>query len=200
MTVTHDRHGLRLKLYRSPHGGLTADPEQASLFQRAADWTSAAMGRPANIVIWLAAVVAWTVTFAIGGAHISSGDWLPAWFTSQGFNFPLNLVTTVAELFIGFLVAAASNRSERNLEATLARIEQLEHSVDDQAKTSLALLQSNTNVITQLPQVQTAADTILSRLDQVTAELSAIRAAVAPAVPGPANGADTGGAAQERRL
>ena len=59
-------------------------------------------------------------------------------------------------------------------------------------------LQSNTNVITQLPQVQTAADTILSRLDQVTAELSAIRAAVAPAVPGPANGADTGGAAQER--
>jgi ABC-type transporter Mla subunit MlaD len=103
----------------------------------------------------------------------------------------------VAELFIGFLVAAASNRSERNLEATLARIEQLEHSVDDQAKTSLALLQSNTNVITQLPQVQTAADTILSRLEQVTAELSAIRAAVAPAVPSPANGADTGGAAQE---
>jgi hypothetical protein len=151
MTVTHDRHGLRLKLYRSPHGG----------------------------------------------AHISSGGWLPAWFTSQGFNFPLNLVTTVAELFIGFLVAAASNRSERNLEATLARIEQLEHSVDDQAKTSLALLQSNTNVITQLPQVQTAADTILSRLEQVTAELSAIRAAVAPAVPSPANGADTGGAAQE---
>ena len=197
MTVTHDRHGIRLKLYRSPHGGLTADPEQASLFQRAADWTSAAMGRPANIVIWLIAVVAWTVTFAIGGAHISSGAWLPAWFTSQGFNFPLNLVTTVAELFIGFLVGAASNRSERNLEATLARIEQLERSEDDQAKTSLTLLQSNTNLITQLPQLQTATDTILSRLEQVTAELNAIRAAIAPAAPGPVTGADTDGAAQE---
>jgi hypothetical protein len=31
-------------------------------------------------------------------------------------------VTTVAELYIGFLVGASSNRSERNLEATLARL------------------------------------------------------------------------------
>jgi hypothetical protein len=31
-------------------------------------------------------------------------------------------VTTVAELYIGFLVGASSNRSERNLEATLASI------------------------------------------------------------------------------
>ena len=197
MSVTHERHGLRLKLYRSPHGGLTADPEQESLFQRAADWTSAAMGRPANIVIWLVAVVAWTLTFAIGGSHISSGDWLPAWFTSQGFNFPLNLVTTVAELFIGFLVGAASNRSERNLEATLGRIEQLERTMDDQAKTSLALLQSNTELITQMPQLQTAANTMLARLEQVNAELSAIREAVAPGVPDPAKGTDTGSAAQE---
>ncbi len=197
MSVTHERHGLRLKLYRSPHGGLTADPEQESLFQRAADWTSAAMGRPANIVIWLVAVVAWTLTFAIGGSHISSGDWLPAWFTSQGFNFPLNLVTTVAELFIGFLVGAASNRSERNLEATLGRIEQLERTMDDQAKTSLALLQSNTELITQMPQLQTAANTMLARLEQVNAELSAIREAVAPGVPDLAKGTDTGSAAQE---
>jgi low affinity Fe/Cu permease len=191
MSVTHERHGLRLRLYKTRHGGLTADPEQASLFQRAADWTSAAMGRPANIVIWLVAVVAWTVTFALGGPHIASGDWLPAWFTSQGFNFPLNLVTTVAELFIGFLVAAASNRSERNLEATLGRIEQLEQSVDEQGKTSLALLQSNTKLITQMPQLQTGSDTILSRLEQLTAELNAIREAVAPGVPNPAKSTDT---------
>jgi hypothetical protein len=88
MSVTHNRHGLRLKLYRSPHGGLTADPEQASLFQRAADWTSAAMGRPANIVIWLVAVIVWTLTFAIGGSHISSGDWLPAWLPRKVSTFP----------------------------------------------------------------------------------------------------------------
>ena len=197
MSIMHERHGLRLRLYRSPHGGLTTDPEQASLFQRIADWTSAAMGRPANIMIWLVAVVAWTVIFALGGSHISSGDWLPAWFTSQGFNFPLNLVTTVAELFIGFLVGAASNRSERNLEATLGRIEQLERSVDEQAKTSLALLQSNTKLITQMPQLQTASDTILSRLEQLGAELNAIREAVAPGVPNPAKGTDTDGTVQE---
>lgn len=198
MSVTHNRHGLRLKLYRSPHGGLTADPEQASLFQRAADWTSAAMGRPANIVIWLVAVVAWTLIFAIGGSRISSGNWLPAWFTSQGFNFPLNLVTTVAELFIGFLVGAASNRSERNLEATLGRIEQLERSVDEQAKTSLTLLRSNTDLITQMPQLQTAANTMLSRLEDMNAELNAIRAAVAPGVPHPAKGTGTDSTAPDR--
>jgi low affinity Fe/Cu permease len=191
MSIMHERHGLRLKLYKSPHGGLTADPDQASVFQRIADWTSAAMGRPANIVIWLVAVIAWTVIFAVGGSHIDSGDWLPAWFTSQGFNFPLNLVTTVAELFIGFLVGAASNRSERNLEATLGRIEQLEQSVDKQAKTSLALLQSNTKLITQVPQLQTAADTMLSRLEQMNTELNVIREAIAPGVSGPAKGTDT---------
>ena len=190
MSVMHERHGLRLRLYKSPHGGLTADPDQASVFQRVADWTSAAMGRPANIVIWLVAVIAWTVIFAVGGSHIASGDWLPAWFTSQGFNFPLNLVTTVAELFIGFLVGAASNRSERNLEATLGRIEQLEQSVDGQAKTSLALLQSNTKLITQVPQLQTAADTMLSRLEQISTELNAIREAIAPGVPGAAKDLD----------
>ncbi len=196
MSIMHERHGLRLKLYKSPHGGLTADPGQASVFQRVADWTSAAMGRPANIVIWLVAVIAWTVTFALGGSHISSGDWLPAWFTSQGFNFPLNLVTTVAELFIGFLVGAASNRSERNLEATLGRIEQLERSADGQAKTSLALLQSNTELITQMPQLQTAASTMLGRLEQMNAELNAIREAVAPGVPNPAKDTDSAAGAQ----
>jgi hypothetical protein len=47
---------------------------------------------------------------------------LPPWFTSTGFNFPLNLVTTVAELFIGFLVAAAANRSQTALTALLGHI------------------------------------------------------------------------------
>jgi hypothetical protein len=92
----------------------------------------------------------------------------------------LNLVTTVAELFIGFLVGAASNRSERNLEATLGRIEQLERSMDGQAKTTLALLQSNTELIAQMPQLQTAANTMLGGLEHANAELRAIRAAVAP--------------------
>jgi low affinity Fe/Cu permease len=198
VSIQHDRHGLRLKLYKTPHGGLTADPDQESLFQRIADWTSAAMGRPANIMIWLVAVVAWTVIFAVGGSHIASGTWLPAWFTSQGFNFPLNLVTTVAELFIGFLVGAASNRSERNLEATLARIEQLERSADDQAKTSLALLQSNTQLLTEMHQLQTSAISMLGGLAHVNAELNVIRQAVAPGAANPAEGVDTDTTVQER--
>lgn len=65
------------------------------------------MGRPANIVAWLVFVIGWTCLLAFGGPRLASGSWLPAWFASQGYNFPLNLVTTVAELFIGFLVAAA---------------------------------------------------------------------------------------------
>jgi low affinity Fe/Cu permease len=197
VSILHDRHGLRLELYKSPRGGLTAAPEQASVFQRVADWTSAAMGRPTNIMIWLVAVIAWTLTFALGGPHIASGDWLPAWFTSQGFNFPLNLITTVAELFIGFLVGAASNRSERNLETTLGRIEQLERAADEQAKTILALLRSNTDLLTQVHQLQTGALTLLGGLEHVNAELNVIREAVAPGVPNPAAGTDTDRAARE---
>jgi hypothetical protein len=97
-------------------------PERVSLFQRVADKVSYGMGTPTNIAIWVVLVVGWTLLFAVGGAKIASGTWLPVWFTSTGFNFPLNLVTTVAELYIGFLVGASSNRSERNLEATLARL------------------------------------------------------------------------------
>src|SRR5580658_264283 len=100
------------------------EPPKPDAFLRFANWVSEAMGRPTNIIFWFVVVVAWTFVFAFGGHHVASGSWLPSWFTSEGFNFPLNLVTTVAELFIGFLVAAASNRSERNLQMTLARIGQ----------------------------------------------------------------------------
>ena len=98
------------------------------------------MGTPTNIVIWIVIVFGWVLLFAFGGAKIASGTWLPVWFTSTGFNFPLNLVTTVAELYIGFLVGASSNRSERNLEATLARVgEQEQHITDVELKLSKTL-------------------------------------------------------------
>src|ERR1700683_4928583 len=104
-----------------PGGAATQPPERLSLFQRAADMVSYGMGTPLNIGIWIILVVGWTLLFAL---HIvnANGTFLPTWFTSTGYNFPLNLVTTVAELYIGFLVGASSNRSERNLEATLGRI------------------------------------------------------------------------------
>ena len=81
------------------------------------------MGRPTNIIIWLVLLIGWTAA----GPYLALHPILPAWATSDGYNFPLNLVTTVAELFIGFLIGAASNRSERNLETTLDRIEDVEN-------------------------------------------------------------------------
>src|SRR5579863_10332770 len=52
--------------------------EHESTFQRLADWTSAAMGRPTNIMIWLVLVVVWIAIFA---AKIvpASGSFLPTW-------------------------------------------------------------------------------------------------------------------------
>jgi low affinity Fe/Cu permease len=102
--------------------------DRESFFERVADWVSAAMGRPTNIIVWLVLVAGWTLVFACGIVG-PTGSFLPAWFTGTGYNFPLNLVTTVAELFIGFLVAAAANRSERNLHRTLAAIESQEDKI-----------------------------------------------------------------------
>ena len=107
------------------------------------------MGRPTNINVWLVLVGGWTVAFA---THIVSANagFLPAWFTGTAFNFRLNLVTTVAELFIGFLVAAASNRSERNLELTLAAIADQEKNIEDVEARLAEQLAANTALTQQI--------------------------------------------------
>jgi low affinity Fe/Cu permease len=132
----------------APVDGVTVKKD--SLFQRFADWVSEAIGSAGNLVVWLILVLAWVGIFAFGGPHLSSGAWLPAWFTSQGFNFPLNLVTTVIELFVGFLVATAANRSQRALTALLTRIEKQEDQIRD-VETNLATqLQANTDLTSQV--------------------------------------------------
>ncbi|HEV2402773.1 MAG TPA: hypothetical protein VGS08_01090 [Candidatus Saccharimonadales bacterium] len=100
------------------------DVTEVGTFLRFANWISEAMGKPPNIAFWFILVVIWTCIFAFGGPHLASGSWLPTWFTSQGFNFPLNLITTVAELFIGFLVAAAANRAQDALTTLILHIKQ----------------------------------------------------------------------------
>jgi hypothetical protein len=107
-----------------------ASADRESIFNRVADYVSAAMGRPTNIMVWFVLVLGWTLLFAL---HIvgANANFLPTWFTGTAFNFPLNLITTVAELFIGFLVAAAANRSERNLDLTLAAISNQEKIIED---------------------------------------------------------------------
>lgn len=120
-----------------------------SIFDRIADKTSFGMGTPLNIAIWMVLVVAWTFAFA---THVikPNGTFLPAWFTSTGYNFPLNLVTTVLELFIGFLVGAASNRSERNLESTLARMGAQEAQIADVEDRLSATLDQNTTLTEEI--------------------------------------------------
>jgi len=66
-----------------------AAADKESVFNRIADYVSAAMGRPTNIMVWLVLVVGWTLLFAV---HIVSANanFLPGWFTGTAFNFPLN--------------------------------------------------------------------------------------------------------------
>ena len=63
--------------------------KKESIYDRAADYVSAAMGRPTNIVIWLVLVVGWTLLFAL---HIvgANANFLPAWFTGTAFNFQVH--------------------------------------------------------------------------------------------------------------
>ncbi len=140
---------------------LSAPAGKESVFDRVADYVSAAMGRPANIMIWLVLVAGWTSLFA---AHIVSANanFLPAWFTGTAFNFPLNLVTTVAELFIGFLVAAAANRSERNLELTLAAIAEQEGHIEDVEEKLAQELASNTALTQQVHELASQIHVLLT--------------------------------------
>jgi low affinity Fe/Cu permease len=115
------------------------DDEKLSLFQRVADKVSYAMGTPTNIIIWLLLVGIWICL----GPYFAKHSFLPTWFTSNGFNFPLNTVTTIAELYIGFLVGASANRSERNLERTLAKISTQDEEISAvETRLSLALQQN----------------------------------------------------------
>lgn len=120
----------------------TAHREELSLFQRIADRVSYAMGTPTNIIIWLLAVGTW-IAF---GPYIAEHNFLPGWFTSNSFNFPLNTVTTIAELYIGFLVGASSNRSERNLENTLHQIANQEKQIKDVEAKLAKSLEVNTQL------------------------------------------------------
>jgi len=143
-------------------------------FDRFADWVSEAMGRPLNIVFWFILVVTWTLIFALGGHKLSSGSWLPTWFTSQGYNFPLNLITTVAELFIGFLVAAAANRTQDALTALLAQIRagvERDLAIEQGLKEAVA---ENTELTRQIHDLQLAMSRQTGLLDEIHRHVGAL--------------------------
>ena len=67
--------------------------------------------------------------WAIHNANYLQGETF--WFTSNAWNFPLNTITTLAELYIGFLVAAAANRSERALRKMIEHTKQTVDRVEE---------------------------------------------------------------------
>lgn len=93
-------------------------------FVRVADAVSFGMGTPTNIIFWILAVGIWFFLGYTQRQLFLNGNFLPDWFTSNAWNFPLNTITTLAELYIGFLVAAAANRSERTLRQMIEHTKQ----------------------------------------------------------------------------
>ncbi len=168
MTVTEDtteRSARRPTSEPSSGPGTTTQAmkdavKRPTAFDRFADWVSEAMGRPLNIAFWFVLVVTWTLIFALGGPKLSSGSWLPTWFTSQGYNFPLNLITTVAELFIGFLVATAANRAQNALTALLDKIDMQEEQIEATETNIVTLVKENTDLTSEIHTLTTEIRTL----------------------------------------
>jgi low affinity Fe/Cu permease len=168
----------------------TIDPTQPteiekppSPFLKFANWVSEAMGRPANIAFWLVLVIAWTLIFALGGSYLSSGKWLPLWFQSTGYNFPLNLITTVAELFIGFLVAAAANRAQDALTVLLAHIRatvERDGAIEQGVREAIA---ENTELTKQVHDLQVTMCQQMDILDEIRRQVGALSPNVGPLPP-----------------
>lgn len=87
------------------------------------------MGTPANIALWLFVIGAWTFCWAAFTVTMTHLRLLPAWATSNAFNFPLNTGTSVAELFIGFLVGTAASRGEQAMYVAVEKVSALEATV-----------------------------------------------------------------------
>ena len=168
MAVTEDtteRPGQRPTDEPSSGPGTTTQAMQDAVkrptaFDRFADWVSEAMGRPLNIAFWFVLIVAWTLIFALGGPKLSNGSWLPTWFTSQGYNFPLNLITTVAELFIGFLVATAANRAQNALTALLDKIDMQEEQIEATETNIVTLVKENIDLTSEIHTLTTEIRTL----------------------------------------
>jgi len=152
--------------------------KRPTAFDRFADWVSEAMGRPLNIIFWLVLVVTWTLLFALGGPHLASGSWLPSWFTSQGYNFPLNLITTVAELFIGFLVATAANRAQNALTALLDKIDLQEEQIEATEANIVTLIGENTDLTKEISVLTKEIHALTTQVAKNAALIVEIRASV----------------------
>ena len=94
----------------------------------------------------------------------------------SGLRFPLNLITTVAELFIGFLVATAANRAQNALTALLDKIDMQEERIGETEGNIVRLIQENSGIISDIHTLttQVAKDTAL--INEVHRHVSALTA------------------------
>jgi uncharacterized membrane protein len=144
--------------------------EEPNRFVRIADRVSYAMGTWQNIVVWFFLVGTW---FAFG-PYLANHSILPSWFTSNNFNFPLNTVTTIAELYIGFLVGASTNRTERHNRNQADRMEELEKLIDKELK-------RNTEITDNAQSIATEVKAQVPLLEQTHADVQRLLSLVAPA-------------------
>lgn len=114
-----------------------------------ADKVSYGIGTPLNIGFWLFIVIIWFGLFVIN-PNLGNKNFMPDWFTSTSFNFPLNTVTTLMELYIGFLVAAATNRAQRALTKLINHMMYVIEQQDRMEKNILALLEENTKLTNEV--------------------------------------------------
>ena len=85
-------------------------------------------------------------------------------FSSSSQHFPLNLITTVAELFIGFLVATAANRAQNALTGRLLdKIDMQEERIGETEGNIVRLIQENAGITSDIHTLttQVAKDTAL---------------------------------------
>ena len=146
------------------------EEEHTNRFVRIADRVSYAMGTWQNIVVWIVLVGTW---FALG-PYLANHSVLPSWFTSNNFNFPLNTVTTIAELYIGFLVGASTNRTERHNRSQADRIEDLERLIHNELK-------RNTEVTDDAHAIAKQVKAQVPLLEQTHAGVARLLAALTPA-------------------
>jgi uncharacterized membrane protein len=146
------------------------DEQPTSRFVRIADRVSYAMGTWQNIVVWIILVGTW---FAFG-PYLANHSVLPSWFTSNNFNFPLNTVTTIAELYIGFLVGASTNRTERHNRGQADRMEALENLIHTELK-------RNTEITDNAQTIAEEVKAQVPLLEQTHADVERLLAAISPA-------------------
>ena len=192
------RHAMSNHHDHPEHDDDDGDEQHTSRFVRVADRVSYAMGTWQNIVVWIILVGTW---FAFG-PYLANHSVLPAWFTSNNFNFPLNTVTTIAELYIGFLVGASTNRTERHNRNQADRMETLERLIHDELRRNTEITDNADAIAEQVQEQVPLLERTHADVERLLAAVSVQRdvAVRTPAAAHRLRRSESGNRADSRRL